>query len=311
MSTTVLSPVSNVADIPVKLIVADQKKNSRSHLTGIPELAKSIKNEGQQTPVQVAKRADGKFDLIWGFRRFAAISWSEKDGGLGWETIRATINEEEMSPKDRLLANLIENMAREDLTSYDAARSVAELRDMHPEDDKEHMSGQKIANNVGKSAQYVNNLLRCWDNLPELIKERWKNESAPNWKEKSNGAKPVLTTDKLNVLAKNSLTDEERILMYNELIGIKASGEGGGESEREPRNPNPALAKRASKSDLEKALAAAEGEKSKISADKEKAKGQAQKVEKLNGMIAALKFALGTNKTIPGVYTPEDDSDDE
>lgn len=309
MSTTVLNPVSTVVMIPVKLIVADPKKNTRSFLTGIPELAKSIKNEGQQTAVDVAPRPDGKFDLIWGFRRFAAISWDEKDGGLGLEEIKANVLPEALTDKERLLSNLIENMAREDLTSYDAARSISTLRDMFPKEDKEHMSGQKIANNVGKSAAYVNNLLRCWDNLPEIVKERWKREQSPDWKEKSNGAKPVLTTDKLNVLAKDSLSEEERIAMFNELIGVKPSDTSGGS--RTPNTPNPALAKRASKAMLEAALKAAEDEKTKISTDKEKAKGQAQKVEKLNGMIAALKFALGTNKTIPGVYTPATDDDDD
>jgi ParB/RepB/Spo0J family partition protein len=300
----ILTPTGDVVDLPVGLIVADSKKNTRSHLVGIPELAKSIGAEGQRTAVEVMARADGKYDLIAGFRRFAAISWPKKEGGLEGDTIRAVVYKDQLTEGERLLANLMENLAREDLTSYDAAKAFAQLRDLFPEGHKEHMSGGKIANRIAKSQNYVNNLLRCWDNLPEAIKDRWKRENAPDWKEKSNGTKAICTTDNLNKLAKESLTDEERSEMWDDMQGKKPKKGTGAEGDG-ARTPNPALTKRAGKKHLEAALEAAEALKKKASADR----GQDQKVEKLNGIIVALKFALGTNVNIPGVYTPPADDE--
>lgn len=313
-AATVLRSTSDVVDIPLTLIVADPKKNTRSFLPMVEELATSIKSEGQQSAVTVSKRTDGKFDLVWGYRRYAAITLlhtnakSDKERER-WSTIRCVVNEE-MTPKERLLANLIENFAREDLSSYDAASAFADLRDLMTEEtdrDPDRM-GATIAKHVAKSSPYVNNLLRAWDNLPAVIKERWRKENAPDWKEIGKGARAVLTTDTLNKLAKDSLTEEERMDLYNQIIGVKKAGKEGDDEDdsREPRTPNP-LSKRPGKKDLEAALAAAEEVKGKAG----KEKGQDQKVEKLNGVIQALKFALGTNQTIPGVYNPPEDDEDE
>lgn len=290
MSAKVLIPtaVADTYEIPCNMIVADPKQNTRKVITGIPELAKSINHEGQQSPVLVSKRDDGKFDLIYGYRRFYAISWPKDKGGLEEEVILARV-EEKMEPEERLMTNLVENMAREDLSTYDTAMACKQLEDM-TKGTKKPLSGASIANKVGKSAPYVNNLLRAVRNLPANITLRWKEEQSAEWDEKANGAKRVMTPDNLNRLAKESLSDEERQLLFKKLKGEDVpdtSGGGGG------GNTNTDIVKRASKAALEAALEAAKKSKSK------------QK----EGVVMALKFALGQTEGIKGVYAPEEKDD--
>jgi len=95
-------PAGSEMDIPVSLIVADEEFNARKDLDSkndeghsIDKLADSIATSGQLSPVLVAvvKEHPGMFFLISGFRRFAAISRSEKEGGLGRTKVRATVNQ--------------------------------------------------------------------------------------------------------------------------------------------------------------------------------------------------------------------------
>lgn len=277
--------VPNIFEIPTNMIVADPKQNTRKVLTGIAELAKSIDFEGQQTPVLVTKRDDGKFDLVYGYRRFFAISWPKDKGGLEQDTILARV-EEAMSPDERLMTNLIENMAREDLSTYDTAMACKQLEDM-TKGTKKPLSGASIANKVGKSAPYVNNLLRAVRNLPPNIMLRWKEENQEDWEEKANGAKKVMTPDNLARLAKESLTDDERQLAFKKLKGEDVPDTTGG-------NGAPVQGvgiKRASKAALEAALEAA----------KKAPKGAGKAA-----VIATLKFALGETEGIKGYYVPEE-----
>lgn len=283
--------VTDTFEIPVAMIVADPKQNTRKTVRDIDKLAKSIDYEGQQTPVLVAKRPDGKFDLIYGFRRFYAVSWTKEKGGLELETIKARVTDQ-MTPDERLLTNLIENMAREDLSSYDTAQACKQLEDM-TKGTKNAMSGATIANKVGKSAPYVNNLLKALRNLPVNISLRWKEEQGDDWEEKYPGTKRILTTDNLNKLAKDALSEEERQLAFKKLkgedVGESAGGAGGA-----PVIGGP---KRASKSALEKALETA------TKLNKKKASVE------LKATIATLKFALGESDGIKGIYNPEEKDD--
>jgi ParB/RepB/Spo0J family partition protein len=280
--------VSDTFEIPCNQIVADPKQNTRKVITGIAELAKSISHEGQQSPVLVSKRDDGKFDLIYGFRRFYAISWPKDKGGLEEETIMARVVDK-MEPEERLMTNLIENMAREDLSTYDTAMACKQLEDM-TKGGKKPLSGASIANKVGKSAPYVNNLLRAVRNLPPNVMLRWKEEQSAEWEEKANGAKRVMTPDNLNRLAKESLTDNERQIAFKKLTGELSDAEAREQNAATGGNAPVDTVKRASKAALEAALAAAKKSKSKDKA----------------GVVAALKFALGETDGIKGIYSPED-----
>lgn len=286
-TATILQPVSNVVDLPVSLIDADYTWNARTSLE-YKGLAESIKREGQQSPVMVRRKDDGRYDLLVGFRRFAAMSRSEKEGGLARDKIRATIVETD--PKkdadqielDDLMTNLVENVARDDLSPYDLCMRVHAIHDEH------ELSAGKIAGRVGKSESYIDNLLRIARNVHPTILKRWKEE---------NGDNPpptrILTTDKLAKIAKNGTTHDEQLMNYDIWMGTTPADadKGGKGSNGASEGP-----KVQGKGSIEKAISAV-----KVVEDD----GEFEDERYLKGVKDALAWVMGTKKTIPGIYTPQ------
>jgi len=165
-----LQNVTNVFDIPLTAIVAEKKMNYRTTMDDdtIEDLAGAIKREGQLTPVRVQKRPDGKFDLVYGFRRYAAFKRLAAEKPEVYTTIRAEVSDEETPVVVRKIANLAENLAREDLTTYDQAVAFLDLKNA------EDMTGTRIANSIGKSVSYVNNLVRIIEGLDDSVLTRWR-----------------------------------------------------------------------------------------------------------------------------------------
>ena len=87
----------------------------------------------------------------------------------------------EWSIQDALMANLTENLSREDLTMFELATQCAELRGTYK------LSAKEIANRVRAhdteagsrkplSEAHVNNLIRCATELHPDILEAWKEQ---------------------------------------------------------------------------------------------------------------------------------------
>lgn len=297
------SASGTVMDIPAKLIVADKDFNARKTMEKVKEgkkekkgdekkpdfdescreLAVNIKKEGQLQPVMLEKRKDGKYFLVFGFRRFRAICGPADKGFLGQETIRATVVEP-MADTDRLYVNMIENVARENLTSYDLSIRCTELVEKHSE------NGTRIAGRLNKSVSYINNLIRIQQKCIPLVLTRWKKEVTGEIK-----AGLFCTVDWLATLAKEDPDEQEK--MYAAQIGKKSGdgedgedGESGGNGANDSAGP-----RRATLSQLKKALEKA----------KEKRQGAGEDTDDgavLDGVIAALKFAIGATSMIPKVY---------
>ncbi len=287
-STTILQPVSNVVDLPANLIDADYDWNARSVLD-FKGLAESIKREGQQSPVIVRKEPSGRYDLLVGFRRFAAMTFPEKEGGLGLPTIRATIVErdpkkdDEQIELDDLMTNLVENVARDDLSPYDLCMRVYSIHDEH------ELSPGKIAARCGKSESYIDNLIRIAKNVHPTILKRWKEETGP-----TPPPTKVLNVNNLAKIAKNGVTHDEQLKAYGEWMGTtpadreKGNGAGNGAGNDGPKH--------VSKSEVEKALVVV----GMVEKD-----GEFEDESFLKGVRAALRFVKGEIKSIPGVYSPQ------
>lgn len=304
-ATETAVPAGTEMDIPVSLIVADEDFNARKDLgvgktdamgQTIDRLAATIKTDGQLTPVMVAtvKEHPGKYFLISGFRRFAAISWPEKDGGLGRTKIRATIYVPtdkkgnpiaEVSVKDLYYLNLIENEARKDLNPLERAKRYSELVKKHGE------TGNAISKRIGMDPSYVNRLIAAMEMHPKII-ARWEEEWAPGF----DGTK-LLTTDNINKLTKMKKDDkqdhESQLAWLNSMLNPQADDEEGDEDEG--ATSNEPGAKRASMSQLKRALAAAEAAMAAKGGNK----------EMIKGVIEGLRFAIKPRK-IDGVLSIAD-----
>src|SRR5205085_1242821 len=102
----------------------------RHTLEGIEELAAHVKQYGLLQPIVVTRNGDGRFTLIAGHRRLAAVRWlAEHDDPDRWRhipTITRTLETEE-----RLTLALAENLARQALSDAEVATAIRVLVDLH------------------------------------------------------------------------------------------------------------------------------------------------------------------------------------
>lgn len=299
--TNTLVPPLDTLDVPASIIVL-WSDNARTNADPkyLKELAASIKRDGQLQAIGLERmtgKDEGKFLLIFGFSRFTAICGKKEEGYLGQDTIRARIFDP-MDDKERALLNLVENMQRENLSTYDVAIAANRLREMF------EMSGASIATKLGKSSSYINNLIKAAVNCSPTILAAWREENMPEY----NG-KRCITPDWLNKVAKGELgkpaftheeQDAELLRLQGKTPEKPAGGEGG--EEGTGKTGITPTEKLAGKRALKQALAAAE-EKHKAAATEKKAK--------FLGVVNALKFALGMSDIIPGVFVGKEDASDD
>lgn len=238
-SDAVDSPL--VVPIDMGLVQEIPGFNSRKVLNGIEELAANISQTGQMMPVMVlafsglseedrarCQVKKGKsFGLVVGHRRFTAID------SLGWSSIDAKILPSTINLQNAKVLNLIENVQREDLSTYETAHSCLELHERFG------MSHAQISGSLGKSKSYVGNLIRCASKLcPEILKY---------WEE----GDPQAIVDYLVILAK--VDHDKQREKWAEKKGLGATGGSedpeeneDGEGEDGPQEPEQAPRRRPS-----------------------------------------------------------------
>jgi ParB family chromosome partitioning protein len=141
--------------LPVELIRPNPRQ-PRASLddAGVRELAGSIKEHGVLQPVLVRPLAGSGYELIAGERRWRAA----RQAGL--ERVPAIVREG--AGAEQLELALIENMAREDLNSVDAARACAALVE------ELGLTQEEVGRRVGRSRVSITNLIRLLD-LPDDV----------------------------------------------------------------------------------------------------------------------------------------------
>jgi ParB/RepB/Spo0J family partition protein len=301
----VARPSGSEMIIPMGMIVADDEFNARKNLdddnTGdgghdFKSLVHSIKMDGQLSPVMVAvvREYPNKYFLVSGFRRFYAMSRTKEEGGLGLESIKATIYQtEDDSPvdlKELKYLNLIENEARKNLNPYERALRYHDLVSNH--EDK----GAQIAKRVSLDPSYVNRLVAAMDMDPKVI-ERFKLEWSPEF----SGKERWLTTDQINKLThmrlENGKQDHaaQRAWLEGKIAPVTDTGDDEGDDDDKD---SPELVKRTSMAQIKKAIAAAD------LAFKEAKNVKEQ--ERIEAIREGLKFAIKPRK-LDGVCTVHDE----
>jgi ParB family chromosome partitioning protein len=114
-----VAPVDDhIADsLPVNTI-QPSPRNPRQSLTGIDELAASIRAHGLMQPIVVRPVAKG-YELVAGHRRLEAVR------SLGWTEITAIVRDE--NEDEAYILTLVENLQREDLTPKEEASALEAL----------------------------------------------------------------------------------------------------------------------------------------------------------------------------------------
>lgn len=120
--------------------------NIRKTLTGIDELAASIRESGLiQPPVVQRILGTTKYQLVAGHRRFAAIQ------RLGWASCPCIVRRD-MLPDEELVAMIVENGQRESLDPIEEARAFKRLQGAG-------INAAEIGRRIGRPGSYVNGRL--------------------------------------------------------------------------------------------------------------------------------------------------------
>lgn len=140
----------------------------------IDSLAAQIKTDGQLNPIQVAPaNAEGKFPVIAGFRRVAALRKLSRSGE-DIPVFAVVIDKEEA---ERAWVNLTENMAREDLTSFERAKGLARMVESFgwkpAQIAARFGTAEDGAKVKGMSPSNISNLVTAYAKLSEKCLDAW------------------------------------------------------------------------------------------------------------------------------------------
>jgi ParB/RepB/Spo0J family partition protein len=152
--------------LPIAEIDSDSEQ-VRKRFPKIPELAESIRRNGVRQPIEVFRKADGRFQIISGERRYRA----GKIAGL--ENIRAFICA--VDSKKLVELQVIENLQREDLNVFESAEGYRRLKEEYAYTDAE------VAQIVGKSRPSISKaigLLKIPESVREQCLETLENENS-------------------------------------------------------------------------------------------------------------------------------------
>lgn len=131
----------------------------------IKELADSIQERGQDTPVKLRKHPteNGVFMLIGGERRVKAfhLIWERTGKEPLVDGFIATVKDDE----DHFVMAFTDNLQREDLAPVDEAASYARLKNEY------RYSVAKIARTAKKAESHVNNYILMHERLCDEVKE--------------------------------------------------------------------------------------------------------------------------------------------
>ncbi|MCX7302801.1 MAG: ParB/RepB/Spo0J family partition protein [Hyphomicrobiales bacterium] len=153
-SATAMSPDGRV---PIEFVSANPRNPRRSFAEAdLADLAQSIRERGIVQPVLVRRRADQRYEIIAGERRWRAAQRA------GLTEIPVLVRD--VDDRTALELAIIENVQRADLNPVEEALGYQQLIDEH------HYTQADLGNVIGKSRSHVANTLRLLK-LPDVIRD--------------------------------------------------------------------------------------------------------------------------------------------
>ena len=158
-----------VTQIPLAHIDLDDKRYQFRAVLRVPDLVKSISEEGQQIPAVVRPHPEpgkGKpYQLISGFRRATALK------EIGAQTLSAYVRYDLADDAEAFRASVLENVARKTYSDIDRAYIIRRHRD-------EGHTGFTPAGLMNLTDRQQRNLLSLLD-LPEVVQQAIDSEIGP------------------------------------------------------------------------------------------------------------------------------------
>ena len=141
--------------IPIERIKPSSNQ-PRRHFGGIAELVVSVQEKGILEPLLVRVIEDGTYEIIAGERRYRAAL----EAGLS----RIPCIELDVDDRGSLEISLVENIQRRNLTPFEEADAIAQLRDRF------NFKHEQIARMLGRSRTSITEILSL-SSIPEEIRE--------------------------------------------------------------------------------------------------------------------------------------------
>src|SRR6266581_9684630 len=126
--------------VPVDLI-DPAEDNFRGPVGDVTELAELVKAQGLLQAITVTPKPDGRFKVVFGHRRLAAVQH------LGWTEIEAKVRE--YDDAERLAVMLAENLGREDLSPLQEARVYHAMLELTDKQGKKVYTQRTLAPKLG------------------------------------------------------------------------------------------------------------------------------------------------------------------
>lgn len=147
---------SKLMEINIEDIVANEGQPRKNFdQEELKDLASSIKKYGIIQPLLLKKKED-KYEIIAGERRFRAA------GLAGLERVPAIVKDISDDESSRIA--IIENIQRKDLNPVEEAMSYRHLLD------SQDLTQKELADEIGKSRQYIGNTIRLLNLDPRVLK---------------------------------------------------------------------------------------------------------------------------------------------
>jgi hypothetical protein len=166
------------------------------------ELVESIREIGQVEPAGAYLKNDGRLELIWGFRRYAALYSIQRESRQPQKIL--TLVFEDLTRADIIMLGLIGNSA-EPLQYSDLAAGLHRLAKEYTKEYRPIVSDQFLAKSLGILPGMAYRLLRIARNAPLLLRH-WQQHITP------------LSYSEVEAIAMNGSSDFEKCAEYDRLI---------------------------------------------------------------------------------------------
>lgn len=147
---------SKLLEIEISNIIPNEDQPRKNfNEEELRDLASSIERYGIIQPL-LLKKIDDKYEIIAGERRFRAA------GLAGLEKVPAIVKDISDDESNRIA--IIENIQRKDLNPVEEAMSYRHLLD------SQNLTQKELADEIGKSRQYIGNTIRLLNLDPRVLK---------------------------------------------------------------------------------------------------------------------------------------------
>ena len=218
----------------IKLDLLDEDPNNFYQLTNIAELAANIELCGLQQPIRVRKQESGRYKIVSGHRRRAAVEILVREKPDQWNEVPCIIETDPASPALQQLRLIYANSSTRVMTSAEYSKQAAEVTDLlyqlkeegyeFPGRMRDHIS-QVVGVSKSKLSRLKvirENLAKCWkksfekNNIKEdtayklaRMPEQWQKLIYDARKEKTGSSSPYMYSSDLENHERNLRDIEE------------------------------------------------------------------------------------------------------